>query len=155
MSIRRKILKMGHFEKQEKKYSELCCVPLCSASSKFNDILSFNGFLTHPGLRGQRLVNMRWDHFTICSHTEVCVRRFATDHLIEPTTLDGQRRLVEGAAVRQSLNGTAHWSSPSWGATTDVTRNHDYCSVPEPSALDLQLDLVQLNYKESCHQSKL
>uniref|UniRef100_A0A3P9CDJ0 THAP domain-containing protein 1 n=1 Tax=Maylandia zebra TaxID=106582 RepID=A0A3P9CDJ0_9CICH len=74
-----------------------CCVPLCSASAKFNGILSFHAFPTHSDLRRQWLVNIRRDHFTITSHTRVCCRHFASDQLIEPTTLDGRRRLIKGA----------------------------------------------------------
>uniref|UniRef100_A0AAZ1XRJ7 THAP domain-containing protein 1 n=1 Tax=Oreochromis aureus TaxID=47969 RepID=A0AAZ1XRJ7_OREAU len=74
-----------------------CCVPLCSASAKFNSILSFHDFPTHSDLRRQWLVNIRRDHFTITSHTRVCSRHFASDQLIEPTTLDGRRRLIKGA----------------------------------------------------------
>uniref|UniRef100_A0A3B4FMM1 THAP domain-containing protein 1 n=1 Tax=Pundamilia nyererei TaxID=303518 RepID=A0A3B4FMM1_9CICH len=77
--------------------SEHCCVPLCSASAKFNGILSFHGFPTHSDLRRQWLVNIRRDHFTITSHTRVCCRHFASDQLIEPTTLRGRRRLIKGA----------------------------------------------------------
>uniref|UniRef100_A0A3Q4GX04 THAP domain-containing protein 1 n=1 Tax=Neolamprologus brichardi TaxID=32507 RepID=A0A3Q4GX04_NEOBR len=74
-----------------------CCVPLCSASAKFNGILSFHGFPTHSDLRRLWLVNIRRDHFTITSHTRVCCRHFASDQLIEPTTLGGRRRLIKGA----------------------------------------------------------
>uniref|UniRef100_A0A669EIP0 THAP domain-containing protein 1 n=1 Tax=Oreochromis niloticus TaxID=8128 RepID=A0A669EIP0_ORENI len=58
---------------------------------------SFHGFPTHSDLRRQWLVNIRRDNFTITSHTRVCSRHFASDQLIEPTTLDGRRRLIKGA----------------------------------------------------------
>uniref|UniRef100_A0AAZ1X0D9 THAP-type domain-containing protein n=1 Tax=Oreochromis aureus TaxID=47969 RepID=A0AAZ1X0D9_OREAU len=58
---------------------------------------SFHGFPTHSDLRRQWLVNIRRDNFTITSHTRVCSRHFASDQLIEPTTLDGGRRLIKGA----------------------------------------------------------
>uniref|UniRef100_A0A3P9DAU0 THAP domain-containing protein 1 n=1 Tax=Maylandia zebra TaxID=106582 RepID=A0A3P9DAU0_9CICH len=109
MSIKRKVFKTEHFQKQEKKYSEHCCVPLCSASAKFNGILSFHAFPTHSDLRRQWLVNIRRDHFTITSHTRLCCKHFASDQLIEPTTLDGRRRLIKGA-VPTLLSGMSAFS---------------------------------------------
>ncbi|XP_063741858.1 uncharacterized protein LOC134865935 [Eleginops maclovinus] len=147
--------KKMRFQKQQKKNSEHCCVPLCSASSKFNGILSFHGFPTHPDLRRQWLVNIRRDSFTISSHTKVCSRHFATDQLKEPKTLDGRRRLVKGAVPKLfEWNGytveiprrnvwqrTERPIEPVPGEEqeqhTDGTKDHDYCSVPEPSALDM------------------
>lgn len=154
MSIKRKVFKTEHFQKQEKKYSEHCCVPLCSASAKFNGILSFHGFPTHSDLRRQWLVNIRRDHFTITSHTRVCSRHFASDQLIEPTTLDGRRRLIKGA-VPTLFEWNGYKVEPPrrsvWERTErrpelvpaddqeahSLTRDHDYCSVPEPSAQHL------------------
>uniref|UniRef100_A0A3Q0SYG9 THAP domain-containing protein 1 n=1 Tax=Amphilophus citrinellus TaxID=61819 RepID=A0A3Q0SYG9_AMPCI len=81
----------------EKKYSEHCCVRLCSASSKFNGVLSFHSFPTQSNLRKRWLINIRRDDFTVTSHTKVCSRHFATDELIEPMTPDGRRRLIKGA----------------------------------------------------------
>ncbi|KAL3969288.1 phosphatase and actin regulator 4 [Sarotherodon galilaeus] len=149
MSIKRKVFKTEHFQKQEKKYSEHCCVPLCSASAKFNGILSFHGFPTHSDLRRQWLVNIRRDHFTITSHTRVCSRHFASDQLIEPTTLDGRRQLIKGA-VPTPFEWNGYKVEPPrrsvWERTErhpelvppddqeehSLTRDHDYCSVPEP-----------------------
>ncbi|KAL3999318.1 vesicle-fusing ATPase [Sarotherodon galilaeus] len=149
MSIKRKVFKTEHFQKQEKKYSEHCCVPLCSASAKFNGILSFHGFPTHSDLRRQWLVNIRRDRFTITSHTRVCSRHFASDQLIEPTTLDGRRRLIKGAVPTLfEWNGfkvepprRSVWERterrPELVPADDqeehsLTRDHDYCSVPDP-----------------------
>ncbi|XP_026050741.1 uncharacterized protein LOC113037658 [Astatotilapia calliptera] len=154
MSIKRKVFKTEHFQKQEKKYSEHCCVPLCSASAKFNGILSFHAFPTHSDLRRQWPVNIRRDHFTITSHTRVCCRHFASDQLIEPTTLDGRRRLIKGAvptlfewngykvepprrSVWERTERRPELVPPDDQEEQSLTRDHDYCSVPEPSALDI------------------
>ncbi|KAL3983384.1 acetyl-CoA C-acetyltransferase [Sarotherodon galilaeus] len=141
MSIKRKVFKTEHFQKQEKKYSEHCCVPLCSASAKFNGILSFHGFPTHSDLRRQWLVNIRRDHFTITSHTRVCSRHFASDQLIEPTTLDGRRRLIKGA-VPTLFEWNGFKVEPP-RRSHSLTRDHDYCSVPEPSALDISASAAE------------
>ncbi|XP_026006691.1 uncharacterized protein LOC113011376 [Astatotilapia calliptera] len=160
MSIKRKVFKTEHFQKQEKKYSEHCCVPLCSASAKFNGILSFHAFPTHSDLRRQWLVNIRRDHFTITSHTRVCCRHFASDQLIEPTTLDGRRRLIKGAvptlfewngykvepprrSVWERTERRPELVPPDDQEEQSLTRDHDYCSVPEPSALDISASAAE------------
>lgn len=160
------MLKTGHFQKQEKKYSEHCCVPLCLASSKFNGVLSFHGFPTQPDLRRQWLVSIRRDKFTITSHTKVCSQHFATDQLIEPTSPDGRRRLVKGDVPTlfewNGYTGKIPWRSV-WERTErpiepdppeeqeqdmDVTADHDYCSLPEPSALDMSASAAEDMSKE-------
>ncbi|XP_030607385.1 uncharacterized protein LOC115795554 [Archocentrus centrarchus] len=141
MSVRRKVFKTAHFQKQEKRYTEHCCVPLCSASSKFNGVLSFHSFPTHSDLRSRWLINIRRDPFTITSHTKVCSRHFTTDQLIEPTTPDGRRRLVRGAVptlfewngfkVERSVWERAERPSEP---VPPEEQEDDCCSVPEPSA---------------------
>uniref|UniRef100_A0A3P9B2J7 THAP domain-containing protein 1 n=1 Tax=Maylandia zebra TaxID=106582 RepID=A0A3P9B2J7_9CICH len=137
-----------------------CCVPLCSASAKFNGILSFHAFPTHSDLRRQWLVNIRRDHFTITSHTRVCCRHFASDQLIEPTTLDGRRRLIKGAvptlfewngykvepprrSVWERTEQRPELVPPDDQEEHSLTRDHDYCSVPEPSALDISASAAE------------
>lgn len=123
MSVRRKMFKTQHFQRQVKKYSEHCCVPLCTASSKFNGYLSFHGFPVHTELRRRWLVNIRRDHFTISSHTKVCSRHFTPDQLVEPRSTEGRRRLVRGAVPllfrwngysiqsAQSPHNISYWST--------------------------------------------
>uniref|UniRef100_A0AAZ1X641 THAP domain-containing protein 1 n=1 Tax=Oreochromis aureus TaxID=47969 RepID=A0AAZ1X641_OREAU len=109
--------------------------PIKRPGPKFNGILSFHGFPTHSDLRRQWLVNIHRDNFTITSHTRVCSRHFASDQLIEPTTLDGRRRLIKGAVPTLfEWNGFKEHS---------LTRDHDYCSVPEPSALDISASAAE------------
>lgn len=160
MSIKRKVFKTEHFQKQEKKYSEHCCVPFCSASAKFNGILSFHGFPTHSDLRRQWLVNISRDHFTITSHIRVCCRHFASDQLIESTTLDGRRWLIKGAvptlfewngykvepprrSVWERTERRPERVPPDDQEEHSLTRDHDYCSVPEPSALDISASAAE------------
>ncbi|KAF3833130.1 hypothetical protein F7725_026795 [Dissostichus mawsoni] len=160
MSVRRKIFKTEHMQRQTRKYSEHCCVPLCSASAKCNGVLSFHGFPIQLNLRRQWLVNIRRENFTITSHSKVCSRHFAPDQLINPTTLDGRRRLVKDA-----LPMLFEWNSFTlkiprpdvWERRErpiepdppeeheqpcDLT-DHDYCSVPEPSALDMSYSATE------------
>uniref|UniRef100_A0AAZ1X149 THAP domain-containing protein 1 n=1 Tax=Oreochromis aureus TaxID=47969 RepID=A0AAZ1X149_OREAU len=92
--------------------------------TKFNGILSFHGFPTHSDLRRQWLVNIRRDHFTITSHTRVCSRHFASDQLIET---ERRPELVP----------------PDDQEEHSLTRDHDYCSVPEPSALDISASAAE------------
>ncbi|XP_034061864.1 uncharacterized protein LOC117539709 [Gymnodraco acuticeps] len=161
---RRKIFKTEHLQRQVKNYSEHCCVPLCTASAKFNGVLSFHGFPTELELRRQWLVKIRRDNFTISSHSKVCSRHFATDQLIEPKTLDGRRRLVKGAVP--TLFEWNHFTAQTPRASVwerrerptepvsreeqeehiDV-RDHDYCSTPEPASLDMSSQATEDNSK--------
>ncbi|XP_061591062.1 uncharacterized protein LOC133456583 isoform X1 [Cololabis saira] len=140
---RKKVFKTAHFQKQEKTYSDHCCVPLCTASAKFNGVLSFHGFPTRLDLRRHWLINIRRDNFTITSHTNVCSRHFAADQLIEPKTLNGRRRLIKGA-VPTLFEWNDYTVPPEeQEQLTDVTMDHNYCSVPEPSAPDTSLSTVE------------
>uniref|UniRef100_A0A3P9C5S0 THAP domain-containing protein 1 n=1 Tax=Maylandia zebra TaxID=106582 RepID=A0A3P9C5S0_9CICH len=129
-------------------------------SLAFNSILSFHAFPTHSDLRRQWLVNIRRDHFTITSHTRVCCRHFASDQLIEPTTLDGRRRLIKGAvptlfewngykvepprrSVWERTERRPEGVPPDDQEEHSLTRDHDYCSVPEPSALDISASAAE------------
>ncbi|XP_034062428.1 THAP domain-containing protein 2-like [Gymnodraco acuticeps] len=161
---RRKIFKTEHLQRQVNNYSEHCCVPLCTASAKFNGVLSFHGFPTELELRRQWLVKIRRDNFTISSHSKVCSRHFATDQLIEPKTLDGRRRLVKGAVP--TLFEWNHFTAQTPRASVwerrerptepvsreeqeehiDV-RDHDYCSTPEPASLDMSSQATEDNTK--------
>uniref|UniRef100_A0A3P9DMD3 THAP domain-containing protein 1 n=1 Tax=Maylandia zebra TaxID=106582 RepID=A0A3P9DMD3_9CICH len=131
-----------------------------SVASKFNGILSFHAFPTHSDLRRQWLLNIRRDHFTITSHTRVCCRHFASDQLIEPTTLDGRRRLIKGAvptlfewngykvepprrSVWERTERRPELVPPDDQEEHSLTRDHDYCSVPEPSALDISASAAE------------
>uniref|UniRef100_A0A669CQ88 THAP domain-containing protein 1 n=1 Tax=Oreochromis niloticus TaxID=8128 RepID=A0A669CQ88_ORENI len=142
-----------------------CSSVLCTAHpgfyvTKFNGILSFHGFPTHSDLRRQWLVNIRRDHFMITSHTRVCSRHFASDQLIEPTTLDGRRRLIKGAvptlfewngykvepprrSVWERTERRPELVPPDDQEEHSLTIDHDYCSVPEPSALDMSASAAE------------
>ncbi|KAL7399690.1 hypothetical protein ABVT39_000316 [Epinephelus coioides] len=128
-------------------------------SSKFNGVLSFHGFLTQPDQRGQWLVNIRRDNFTIASHSKVCSRHFATDQLVEPTTLEGRRRLVKGA-VPTLFEWNSYTVEPPrrsvWERVEQPTEvappeeeeehigvTNDHCSVPEPAAMDMSASAAE------------
>lgn len=160
MSQPRKIFKALHFQRQEKKCSEHCCVPLCSASSKFNGLLSFHGFPADSELRKRWLINIRRDNFNATPYSKVCSRHFDKDSIIEPASLGSRRRLNKGAAPTLfEWNGyTAKTPRRSvWERTEQPTepvpheeeeqintaKDHDCCSVPEPSALDLSASAAE------------
>ena len=95
----RKHLKNGPFQRQETTYAEHCCVPHCTASAKFNGVLSFHGFPSQTDVRSRWIVNIRRDAYVITTHSKVCSRHFSPDKLIEPTTPQGRRRLAKGAVA--------------------------------------------------------
>ncbi|KAL7880415.1 hypothetical protein SRHO_G00026690 [Serrasalmus rhombeus] len=124
MSVRCKVFKSEHFQKQSR-----------------------------SDLRSQWLINIRRDQFTISPHTKVCSRHFIPDHLIEPKTPEGRRRLTKDAVpLLFEWNGysiqaprLSVWERRERPAdptsledpSTDLTVDHDYCSAPEPSSLDM------------------
>uniref|UniRef100_A0A3B4DHG4 THAP domain-containing protein 1 n=1 Tax=Pygocentrus nattereri TaxID=42514 RepID=A0A3B4DHG4_PYGNA len=125
----------------------------CTHGCDFNGSLSFHSFPARSDLRSQWLINIRRDQFTISPHTKVCSRHFIPDHLIEPKTPEGRRRLTKDAVPllfdwngysiqaprlsvwerRERPADPASLEDPS----TDLTVDHDYCSAPEPSSLDM------------------
>uniref|UniRef100_A0AAR2IUP2 THAP-type domain-containing protein n=1 Tax=Pygocentrus nattereri TaxID=42514 RepID=A0AAR2IUP2_PYGNA len=115
--------------------------------------LSFHSFPARSDLRSQWLINIRRDQFTISPHTKVCSRHFIPDHLIEPKTPEGRRRLTKDAVpLLFEWNGysiqaprLSVWERRERPAdptsledpSNDLTVDHDYCSAPEPSLLDM------------------
>uniref|UniRef100_A0A3P9MY30 THAP domain-containing protein 1 n=1 Tax=Poecilia reticulata TaxID=8081 RepID=A0A3P9MY30_POERE len=85
------------FQKQSKQYHEHCCVPRCTASSKYNGRLSFHGFPCDPDLRRRWLVNIRRDKFKLTTHSKVCSLHFTPDQLLQPKTARGRRKVNKGA----------------------------------------------------------
>ncbi|KAK0148955.1 THAP domain-containing protein 2 [Merluccius polli] len=84
------------FQRSEKTTAEHCCVPLCSASAKFNSSLSFHKFPKDGEIRRRWIVNVRREGFTIGHHTRVCSRHFQSEDVNEPAK-GGRRRLKPGA----------------------------------------------------------
>uniref|UniRef100_A0A3B1JZX9 THAP domain-containing protein 1 n=1 Tax=Astyanax mexicanus TaxID=7994 RepID=A0A3B1JZX9_ASTMX len=148
-----------------------CCVPFCTASAKFNGTISFHSFPAQNDLRTQLLINIRRDHFTISAHTKVCSRHFIPDHLVDPKTPEGRRRLAKDAvpllfqwydystqAPRLSV-----WERRERPAEptclddppADLTMDHDYVvSAPEPSSLDMScLTFSILQYSDAAPDS--
>ncbi|MCJ8741355.1 hypothetical protein PDJAM_G00069720 [Pangasius djambal] len=138
MSVPRKTFKTFHFQRQEKKYHEHCCAPLCTASGKFNSCLSFHSFPSQSGLRTRWIANIRRDKFTITSHRKVCSRHFPPEQLKEPKSTGGRRRLAKTAVpLLSEWNGcTIPTPRPSvWERRENQVeaislKDHDYCAAP-------------------------
>uniref|UniRef100_A0A3B4DYX8 THAP domain-containing protein 1 n=1 Tax=Pygocentrus nattereri TaxID=42514 RepID=A0A3B4DYX8_PYGNA len=131
-------------------FSGTCCRHQIQNDEYF---LSFHSFPARSDLRSQWLINIRRDQFTVSPHTKVCSRHFIPDHLIEPKTPEGRRRLTKDAVPllferngysiqaprlsvwerRQRPADPTSLEDPS----ADLTVDHDYCSAPEPSSLDM------------------
>lgn len=141
------------FQRQQKVYNVHCCVPLCTSSAKLSGTLSFHSFPSDVDLRKRWLVNIRRDDFCPTSNSKVCGKHFSSDQIIEPQTREAQKKLVTGAvpvifawndyAVKASRSSV--WERRERPAEVisvesipmDVTMVNDYCSIPEPSLLDL------------------
>ncbi|XP_054876259.1 THAP domain-containing protein 3-like [Poeciliopsis prolifica] len=85
------------FQRQMKRYHEHCCVPQCSASSKYNGLLSFHGFPRDPALRRRWLQNIRREEMKLTQHSKVCSLHFSPDQLLRPRAAGGRRAVSRGA----------------------------------------------------------
>uniref|UniRef100_A0A3P9PJG8 Uncharacterized LOC103480969 n=1 Tax=Poecilia reticulata TaxID=8081 RepID=A0A3P9PJG8_POERE len=137
------------FQKQTKQYHEHCCVPQCTASSKYNGLLSFHGFPRDLELRRQWLVSIRRDKLKLTLHSKVCSLHFTPDQLLQPKAAGG-RRMVNRGAVPVLFPWSHQSVAPPTAGPGEPQRrpdpadpavgfsllDHDYCSVPEPADLD-------------------
>ncbi|XP_023660883.1 v-myb avian myeloblastosis viral oncogene homolog-like 2a isoform X2 [Paramormyrops kingsleyae] len=96
-SKRPKVFKSFIYQKQQKRRSDHCCVPQCSASSKFNGILTFHRFPADAELRKKWLINICRDKFHITVNTKVCSRHFTPHQLVKPVKENGRTRVAKGA----------------------------------------------------------
>ncbi|CAL9701495.1 unnamed protein product [Knipowitschia caucasica] len=69
------------FQKAHGSNRQHCCVPLCTASGRFNKLLSFHSFPKDPDLRAQWLVKIRREGFTVQTSSRVCSRHFETGEI--------------------------------------------------------------------------
>ena len=73
-----------------KKTAEHCCVPMCQASAKYNNVLSFHTFPTDEELRRKWVVVIRRDDFMITPHTRVCSWHLKKEDVREPASEKGR-----------------------------------------------------------------
>lgn len=96
-SKRPNVFKRFIYQKQQKRRSDHCCVPQCSASSKFNGILTFHRFPADAELRKKWLINICRDKFHTTENTKVCSRHFTPHQLVKPIKENGRTRVAKGA----------------------------------------------------------
>ncbi|XDV50069.1 hypothetical protein PO909_019192 [Leuciscus waleckii] len=158
--------KFKYQRREDSSSAEHCCVPFCAASSKFNSILSFHTFPLDVEARREWIHNIRRERFNITSHTRVCSRHFKSDDLIEPSTPKGRRLLRKGAvptlfqwsgySAAEPRRTTGEWQRREVYTEVDEVPvpmdahylEHDYCSVPEPAAVDNALDQTEDLHKK-------
>lgn len=153
--------------REDSKSAEHCCVPFCSASSKFNSVLSFHTFPMNKEARRKWINNIRRESLNITPHTRVCSRHFISDYLIEPSTPKGRRLLRKGAVPTlfqwncysvADPGSTEVMLCPIKEKDTQVDEapvpmdtqhlEHDYCTVPGPVAVNNSLDKTEELRKE-------
>ncbi|CAM4727416.1 unnamed protein product [Leuciscus chuanchicus] len=116
--------------------------------------------------RREWIHNIRRERFNITSHTRVCSRHFKSDDLIEPSTPKGRRLLRKGAvptlfqwsgySAAEPRRTTGDWQRREVYTEVDEVPvpmdahylEHDYCSVPEPAAVDNALDQTEDLHKK-------
>ncbi|XP_051732419.1 uncharacterized protein e2f6 isoform X2 [Ctenopharyngodon idella] len=89
--------KFKYQRREDSRVAEHCCVPLCSASSKYNSVLSFHVFPVDEERRKKWIRNIRRESLSFTSHTRVCSRHFKSDDVKEPSTPKGRRLLKKDA----------------------------------------------------------
>ncbi len=110
---------------------EHCCVPRCSASSRYNSVLSFHRFPQDASLGAKWLHRVRRVHFTVTQHTKVCTRHFK-EGLIR-TTAKGKRFLSPGA-----VPSLFEWNNYSVRRRTGVWDRRPKQSTSEPEPEDIE-----------------
>lgn len=136
--------------REDSSAAEHCCVPLCTASSKFNSVLSFHSFPTDEERRKKWICNIRRKDLIITSHMRVCSRHFKREDVKEPSNPKGRRLLKKGAVP--TLFQWNNYSDPAplqrRKGSTPVDEDstpvdlykHENCSAPELAAVDVALD---------------
>ncbi|KAM9777908.1 zinc finger MYM-type protein 4-like [Neosynchiropus ocellatus] len=74
-----------------------CCVPQCTASSRFNSFLSFHKFPKDPELKKIWVIKTRRDTKPSTKHGRVCSLHFPSGDVTEAQSPGGRRRLRQGA----------------------------------------------------------
>ncbi|KAK7938527.1 hypothetical protein WMY93_001853 [Mugilogobius chulae] len=90
-------------QKAEGGGSDYCCVPLCTASARFNKMLSFHWFPKDPVLRDQWLLKIRREGFKVTISSRVCSRHFEAGEIF--VTASGKRCLHP-----KSIPSLFHWN---------------------------------------------
>ncbi|XP_073708797.1 uncharacterized protein e2f6 isoform X2 [Garra rufa] len=137
--------KFKYQRREDSSAAEHCCVPLCSASSKFNSVLSFHSFPTDEERRKKWICNIQRKDLIITSHMRVCSRHFESENMKEPSTPKGRRVLKKGAVPTlfqwNNYSSSAPLQTPVDEDPAPVDLNkHDCASVPEHAAVDNALD---------------
>ncbi|XP_050994452.1 transcription factor efl-2 isoform X2 [Labeo rohita] len=136
--------KYKYQRREDSSTAEHCCVPLCSASSKFNSVLSFHSFPMDEERRKQWIQNIRRKNIIISSHMRVCSRHFESEDVKEPSNPKGRRLLRKGAVPTlfqwNNYSASAPLQSPVDEDPAPVDLKHDCVSVPECAAVDIALD---------------
>lgn len=128
--------------------AEHCCVPVCYASSKYNQVLSFHTFPSNEETRRRWIVAIRRENIKISSHTRVCSRHFLKEDLREPGKLKGRRLLKKGAVP--TLFDWNNYSAPAarlgarertqGPAAYNPNPDHSYALAPDAAAVAVNLE---------------
>ncbi|MED6259332.1 hypothetical protein ATANTOWER_021060 [Ataeniobius toweri] len=95
------------FQNQVKQCHEHCYVPKCTASSKYNGLLSLHSFPNDAELTRRRLMSIRRDRFSVTPHSKVCSLHFTPDQIIQPKTAGGRTNgTITLYSLRYRVSGT-------------------------------------------------
>ncbi|XP_041639267.1 uncharacterized protein LOC121507149 [Cheilinus undulatus] len=159
------------FQRTQSSVSEHCCVPLCTASSKYNSALSFHTFPCDVETRRKWIVAIRRVYLVVTPHTRVCSRHFPEGDFRESSSVAGRRLLKKG--VVPSLFEWNNFLLPPWRLgmlerrerqtlaedghtfrTKAATWDHDYAAAPDPAVVDLAIEENEALRAEINHLKK-
>ncbi|XP_028971825.2 zinc finger protein 16-like isoform X6 [Esox lucius] len=115
---------------------EHCCVPLCSASGRYNSHLSFHRFPKDSGLRARWIHQIRRVEFSVTPHTKVCSRHFQDHEIL--TTAKCRRVLAAG-----SVPSLFEWNNYAKKLRAGVWERRSLPTSPEPDPVEPEEDIEQ------------
>ena len=136
------VRRLHKLQRSEGGSNQHCCVPLCSASSRYNGSLSFHRFPKNPILRAQWIQKIRRTGFEVTNHTKVCSRHF--DNKLITSTGKGLRVLLPNSVpslfnwnnfiARQTRAGV--WERRERPASPEPCSDPEEPELPVPMVLD-------------------
>ncbi|XP_068593887.1 uncharacterized protein ftr97 [Cebidichthys violaceus] len=150
------------YQRRDHPNGDICCVPQCAISGKFNSVVSFHRFPRDEPTRERWRRNVRRNDLVIKNNTRVCSRHFVS----RAVSQGGRRRLERGAvpelfawndyslpAARPTVCETTHRpeGEPTGEIEMDVgllLRCHDYHANPEASSLYTAREKIEAQRQE-------
>ena len=148
------VRRLHKLQRSEGGSNQHCCVPLCSASSRYNGSLSFHRFPKKTILRAQWIQKIRRTGFEVTNHTKMCSRHF--DNKLITSTGKGLRVLLPNSVpslfnwnnfiARQTRAGV--WERRERPASPEPCSDPEEPELPVPMVLDHEYSAVSPTFQK-------